>query len=492
MQRLARGVRIAEQSLSFADKDFEQFVRAEGQAQLETIYPRIADHFVSCHKTDPYAATHIAAALLAANRGPEIMDLINTNLVPEAIVDPVLRRETERQRLRVAMKVCREAGNNVDAMLTLLIGAGALKTDAAIRQMLVDNPDLAASFACDTAARAILRNPDEIEKHGPLLFHLLAADARAQDAISVREGHRQLNAWLQARREQQRIQKEKYPNSPPHSWSIDDRDIVAETEAILLIQGPQRSLEGLMRWSPKSMLLNVASLLSFKLITSGKMSLVESYITEAKVGAPWDLFLLVPLALAGKDVDLSRLDVSLGRLLRRGLIRLEFSRQIWKDENPAVRYLDMIVTACETIVARGGNHANVIPVLEQISGREVRRRERLVASQASLIDLSLRAHSLLERLAGRQTTLETYWVDQDEPSGDLPSKNIEQAKRSDNERKREIQDLIKPIIDIYDVRAQAIVGLISRERLKTIYRLQSLDFTAMNTASTGSRMMQLL
>lgn len=463
---LAPGIRIAGQYLSFSDEDFENFVRIEGQTHLKTIYSRIADHFTSQHKTDPYAATHLAGALLAAHRGSEILNLINTDLIPKVIADPILRRETERQRLQIAMKVCREAGNNVDALLTLLIGAEALKTDDAITQMLIDNPDLAASFARDTSARTILRDPDKIEKHGSLLFHLMAVDARSKNAISVREEHRQLVAWLQARKDQQQIHKEKFPNSPPNYWSINDRDIAAETEAILRIQGSKYSLEGLKRWNPKSMVLHVASLLSFQLIISGESSLVESYITEAKVGTPWDLFLLVPLALSGKKVELSRLEVSLGKLLHRGLIRLGTSQHGLKDENPEIRYLDMIVTACELIIARGGNHASVIPVLEKISGRDVRRQSRHVVSE-SLITLSLRAHSLLERLAGRQATWESYWIDPDKPDGDLQPKDVKRAKERDNERRQQTQDLVKPIIDIYDVRARAILGLIKPEELES-------------------------
>jgi hypothetical protein len=57
------------------------------------------------------------------------------------------------------MKVCREVGNTVDALLTLLIGAEALKTNAVIRDMFVENPDLAAYFARETSGRMILRDP---------------------------------------------------------------------------------------------------------------------------------------------------------------------------------------------------------------------------------------------------------------------------------------------------------------------------------------------
>jgi hypothetical protein len=199
---LAPGVRlIMQQSIGFADEDFEHFVRTEAETQLDPIRTRIADHFVSRHTTNAYAATHVAAALLDAGRGREIISLIHAESEPRAIGDPVLRREAQLQRLRIAMKVCREAGDTVDAILILLIGAEALKTDAVIRRMFVENPDLAAYFARETASRIILRDPEVIEHHGPLLFHLMAVDAYDGDGISVREGARQVNAWLQRRNE---------------------------------------------------------------------------------------------------------------------------------------------------------------------------------------------------------------------------------------------------------------------------------------------------
>ena len=88
------------------------------------------------------------------------------------------------------MKVCREIDNTIDAVLTLLIGAEALRTDAATQRMLVENPDLAAGFARNRSSRVVLRNPNDIEHHGPLLFHLMATDARDWTAISGRDGHR--------------------------------------------------------------------------------------------------------------------------------------------------------------------------------------------------------------------------------------------------------------------------------------------------------------
>lgn len=259
---LAPGVCLIDGYIGFADEDFEHFVRTEAEAPLRPIQMRVADHFLSRHKMDAYAATHVAAALLAADRRKEIIDLINTDPEPTVIGDPVLRREAQLQRLRIAMKVCRETGNNVDAMLTLLRGAEALKTDAVIRQMLIENADLAANFARDSSRRTRLRDPAEIENYGPLLFHLMAADALEANGISVREGYRQARAWLQRRADHYKEQRSMHPHSPAHGWSIDIHDIAAETEAVLRIGGPRQAVETLLSWRPKSIALQVVSILS--------------------------------------------------------------------------------------------------------------------------------------------------------------------------------------------------------------------------------------
>jgi hypothetical protein len=457
---LAPGVRLTGNLIGFADEDFERFMRTEAESQLDSIRGHIADHFVSGHKSDAYAATHVAAALLAAGRGPEIIELINSEQEPAAIGDPVLRREAQLQRLRIAMKVCREAGNDVDAMLTLLIGAEALKTNAAIRSMLIENPDLAAEFARDTSGRIVLRDPEQIENHGPLLFHLMAADTRDGDGISAREGYRQLRAWMQRRSENFKEQKEKHPYSHPHGWDIHARDIAAEIEVALRMGDPQAAVNTLLRWKPKPVALQVASLLTHKLIVSGDEELVERCVTERAVTAPWALFLLTPLALAGKDVDLAILEESLAALLRRRLIRIDKLRDTWQEDNPGADYLEAILVACEVIISRGGNNAKVIPVLQRLANPEVRRRDRLYTSQVSLIDLSLRAHALLERLADRQPSLNTYLV---QPPDDPAEKDPNRARKPPNENKDELEAFIGPFIELYDVRAQLLLGTIKVE-----------------------------
>jgi hypothetical protein len=457
---LAPGIRLTNSLIGFADEDFEHFVRAEAAAQLSEIQVRMVDHFVGRHKFDAYAAAHIAAAMLAADRGRDIFDLIHSEREPTAIGDPVLRREAQLQRLRIAMKVCRKTGNNVDAMMTLLIGAEALKTDVAIRNMLVQNPDLTAAFARGTASRVVLRDSKLIENHGPLLCHLVAEDARQGDEISVREGHRQIRAWLSRRSHELEEVKRHHRHIASDTWSIEDRDIAAETEAVLRVAGPGAAIKYLRRWSPKSVVLHVAIQLSTTLIKSAKALWVERTLAEGQVSTLWKLFLITPLALAGNTIELTKLEASLRALLRRALMPVDELKGLWNDKEVTLDYFDTIITACEIVAARG-NSSPILPILEHFAPRELRRRDKLHTSNIAFLDVSLRAHALLERLAGRRPTVDSYLVDPPEPPGDLTAEKIKQLNKTHEGKKDELNTFIGPLMDVYDVRAQALVGSIT-------------------------------
>jgi hypothetical protein len=463
---LSPGIRLENGVISFTDEDFEHFVRSEAKERLSEFRSKTAENFLTQHKTDGYAATHVADALFLAGRGSEVIELINKESVPESISDPILRRQVQLKRLKIAMKVSRESGDNVDAMLTLLIGAEALKTDAVIRKMIVENPDLAASFARDTSSRDILRDPTAIEHHGPLLFHLMSTDAHKKNSISVREGHRLVHAWMQRRKREFEEQEKKHPNASHQGWDISIRDIMAETEAILRTTNPREALNFLLRWRPKNIAAQVALNLSSNLIISGENNLVKQCLDEVG-GSPWNIFLLVPLALAGDDVDLSQIETSLVRMLRRGLISPELLRDVRSDKNVSAEMLDVIVTACEIIISRGGDAERIIPILSQIAGQDVRRSDKLYDSQISLLDITLRAFALLERLAGRKISSESYFVKPPEPPSDMLAQDVKRRKRQNSERKEEIKKFITPFLAIYDIRVQILLGLIPSNKIET-------------------------
>lgn len=457
---LAPGIRSIDNLISFADEDFEHFIRDEAKEKLSEVRNRIADYFLGKHKSDSYAATHIATALFDAARGQEIIQLINCEKEPSAIGDPVLRRETQLQRLKIAMKVCKQTGNTTDAILTLLAGAGALKTDSAIQEMLIENPDLAANFARDTFGRVILRDSIQIENHGVLLFHLMASDARKNNRIFVRESHRQLQAWLQRRNDDFEEQKRKLPNSHPQRWKINYNDIAAETEAMLRIAGSQEAISTLLRWKPRHIALKVASTLSHSLITSGDENLLEECFKDEQIKIPWKLFLLTPLAFTKKEIDIKLLEASLEKLIRLKFINLGKVRESYNEEDFYTEFLETILTACEIVISRGGNKEVVIPVLEKFAAPEYRQFGRLYKYQTALIDLSLRAFTLLENLLGRECVVKTYLINEYENPTDSETK---QKNKPRNEEKGKLEIFIGKFIGLYKTRAKIILGQISQE-----------------------------
>lgn len=468
---LAPGVKLKEGLISFADEDFEHFMRGEAGVDLSGIYNDIADYLKSIHSNNNYAATHIGSALSNAGRGLEVIELINADSEPKAIDDPVLRRQVQVERLKLAMKVCREVGSEADSILTVLIGAEALKTDEAIRNLLIQNPDLTARFARDPASRLILRDPSLIGVHGSLLFHFMAADAVRNNSIAVREGFRQVRTWLQRREQHARDQRAANPQINPdrYRWSIDSEDVAAEIEAVLRIGGPRDAVAQLKTWRPRSLGLNMVLPLSLRLVAAGDYEILERCIDEGAVSTPWDVLLIVPLTLSQRRIDVSRLRKSLAALLRRGLIRVEDLEEMWREDNVVGDYLDMVMTACEILAFHGDTSGPLVSVLRTFADPKIRRTERLHTSQVRLIDLSLRAHALIERLQGRRLTVETYLVDTPPPE-DLTTKEKERLNKSSEEKKTELQRFINPFVELYNVRAQlftrSITNLKARKALE--------------------------
>ena len=454
---LAPGIRLMNGMISLSDEDFEQFIRDQGNEKIDQIRDKIADYFLSRHNSDPYAATNIADALFLSGRKEKIIELIHSGNEPESISDPIMRRRIQLKRLRIAMTVCREAGNTIDSILTILRGAEALKTEGIINQTIIEYIDLSANFAYESVNRIVLNNPKEIEKQGPLLFELMSLDARQEDNISVREGSRKIKSWMERRREHFEEQRREHPGNRPFGWTIDIRDIVSEIEALLRIHGPQKAVDALMRWRPKTIAVQVAIILSFKLIASGEKKLVKDCLEEAVIPGPWDSLLHIPLALSGDVVDISRLETNLNWFLRRRLINIENVQDSYDDDTFAILFQENLLTATEILIARGGDTRCIIPILEAYANKEIRKRDSIVISQAPLIDLSLRAYALLERISNKEPSLETYLID--------THPITEEEKKNAQEKSDELKAFIGPLVEIYDVRAQALLGIIPTDEL---------------------------
>ena len=429
-------------------------MRAEGKGELARARARAADWLLSRADHDRYAALHVAAALVAAGRGEDLLRLVEEEPAPTTVTDPVLRREAELQRLRLAIKVCREAGNVVRALRFVLIGAEGVKTETALRRLLANNPDLAVRFAPETARRLILSDADRVEHHGHLLFHKLSVDADRGDAVSYREGRRFLWAWLQAR-EHHRQNQDAWHHE---AWEINISDISSAVEAALKLDGPATSLRALQAWRPRRIALEVGLTLPYRLIAEGYGDDVEALATDGHLGPLSSFFLLVPLALAGRAIDIQQMACGLEQLSRRKLRVKRFFHTPQASHDTASSHaevLETVLTACEILTLKRAAPELVDRLLADFLEPELRRIEMLHAYESLKLDLLFRAYTLREARAGRMPDPETVFEPRPAPTDERDRhKRNEAAERHD----RPLKELTGAVFDIYATVANALVN----------------------------------
>ena len=463
---LAPGVRLQDDAVSFADEDFETFVRDEGESELAWTRARAAERLLSRADQDRYAALHVAAALVAADRGEDLLQLVERESTPSSVADPVLRREAELQRLRLAIKVCRDAGNVARALRFVLIGAEGAKTEAAVHQLLSNNPDLSARFAPETARRLILSDADHVEHHGPLLFHKLCVDADRGDAISYREGQRFLEAWLQAREHHRQNRGAQHHAA----WEISISDVSSTVEAALKLDGPTASLRALQAWRPKRVALEVGLTLPYRLIAEGRGDDVEALVTGSHLGPLRSLFLLVPLALAGRAIDTQLMSSGLEQLNRRKLRVKRFFRAPETSHDTVsshAKVLETALTACEILTFKRAASELVDRLLADFLDPELRRIDRRHAHESVKLDLLFRAYALREARAGRTPDAETVFEPRPTPTNEQDrGKRYEATERHD----RPLKELTKTVLGVYTAVANTLVNRRNDAELETDLR----------------------
>lgn len=450
---LAPGIRLEGGTASFADEDFEAFVRERAGPELPRVRDLAATWLLSRTRDNPYAALHVAPALSAAERFSELLALVEEEPVPAAVPDPVQRREAEVQRLRLALSASRAAGNAPRALRYVLLGAEGIRTDEALRNLLADNPDLAARFATDTVGRLLLSDPDNRANHGPLLFHQLVVHAKRGDAISYREGMRLIGAWMEAR-------KSARPEPDGHShdsWRLGAGAVVADIEAAFKLDGSIAALRRLERWTPRSVQLEVALALPPHLIAEGRASELEKLPRDGALGSTVGLFVMVPLALAGRSIDNGLLETGLARLSRR-IGTPSFHDGHHDRASLQTRVVDLLLTGCEVLTARDPSRANVDAILDRLLAPERRRIDRLYTSEVVKLDAIFRAHALREARAGRIPVSPGVFEprprrEPQDPKGRPKADDL--AERHD----RELREFAEAVFPLYAAVACALTGL---------------------------------
>lgn len=462
------GMRVLEDKVGFLDEDVEFFVREKAQPKMLEAYKRSAAHFSANHESDEYSAIHLASALFSAGKGQEIIKIIEENEAPKAIRDQIIRREVQRQRLQLAMKVCRSAGEPADAIFTLLVGAEAIKTDDAVDKIIAENPDLSVHFASDTVGRNILYSSKTYENHGRFLSHIVARDAADRDFIAAREKKRILREWMNRRSEdieRQKSEQSEHRYQDIDAWPLEIEDITAVAHSVLDMEGCQASYDFICSWKPKSLHYKIAIRLLDRLLLSGKAVAVQEFLDNGCIPEPWSSLFKIPLALVGHDIYCTSLEKS---LCNKNILKYcdlkELERRTSEDSGN-FSYAEILLSGCEILASNGVDLSSVEPILEYLCPDNWRLINNIYIHNILKNDVAFRAYSLLMRHRGIKVTIESYWIDPTIPENlDEAERNRKKQKLS--EKHKEIKENLSGLMSVYAVRADALLSNILPENVE--------------------------
>lgn len=444
--------------LSFADEDFEAFISDRAASSLTRVRASAAACLLAKHDEDEYCAEHVAASLLAAGERTELLRLAQSHPEPRPIKDPVRRREVQLQRLKLAMRAAREAGRRSEAILVLLRGARALRTDEAVRKMLTDNLDLSARFAQRSLRKAVLQDRKYVGLHGRTLSHLMLDAAIRGDGLRMRDWRRQFLAWLDTY-----FQRRKESKDSRSDWTLGHNELAAEGEAVLRTDGARDGIATLRRWTPKTLMPKVIQIITHRLLSSGESKLVEAVLAELPSAPLWDVTIRVPLALAGKEPGLDQLQRNIGRWVRRGWLAAGASTSGIEQQRGRGGLIELLLTGAEVVAARRGIVPEVRQVLEVIANPSVRTRDRVHRSSYDLLDATLRAHTLLRLLEGEDATIESYFGPAEPPAAEVGKTTAKVNTRTDDERIEKLEKSVRDLLPVYNARAKCLVPWTDRQ-----------------------------
>ncbi len=441
------GLRHGDDGITVADEDFEYFLNEEAE-EHKASEAAIADLLWGKCESDAYAATHVADSLVSAGRGRDLLALIQRDPSPRVIADPIVRREVVLRRLRLALRVSQSIGSRVETLKVVLLGAEANKQEESLREMLKQEVDLSVCFAKSTLRRLVLANKDGVAYQGSVLAQDAARAARAGDHLTARERLAQGNAWSRLRND--------LPENEVQNWNVSVDDIVARAEAILEIDGPKAAASEIRRWRPPRVRIAAALKLVPALIARGKVDALAEVLQARIVPDPWNLMLIVPFALAGREVDRRTLSRSLAGVRKR---HVPDSHRLFlpSSDNAEQGLFETLLSACELAVSIGVSRRVVLSVLRLLS---TQLGSALLVSSPDIVDSAIRIWLLQRHLRTQQISVESLVTSLKLNS--LPSKGRRRKRKSKpvvrKETQEELKSLVTAVAPIYVRRLGIITG----------------------------------
>lgn len=485
---LAPGLVLADELVSFADEDFEHFLREAGASAMPAIEASAADHLMARRMADPYAASHVANLALLAGRREDVISLVREPVADYPIADPAERGEVHRRRLRAAMHVCRESGNVIDAAALLLEGAQALKTDDAVQDTLFKHIELAANFSRDAIFSLLLRNRDKRPGHGALLLQLAGIDGVAGDRIGMKSHFRSFLAWqdrrqdvrkafededdaaaadeddsdADTRRRKRDIAREDFERD----WKLEADDVAAFLAGRLHADGAGEVLALIQRPRPARFRLGVLRCLVMRLARRGDLALLTQMRDALPRRHPGRPMVELAVGLCGGDFAAEPMLRRLEIMAAGGGFD---ERNVGTDHMPddaTSEALRFGLDACDLVALHGGDPARLAVALAPAMAACARTPSALASYGPRSSDVAARVFALANVLKGEPVTFDKFVIEPPPPPP--PPKNTRGKKapqqRPSRDREsdlRKAKELYEPILQLHATRAMALVGTIT-------------------------------
>lgn len=396
---LVPGFTLDDDKIGFADEDFEAYARAVGAEQLSDITRAAADYFLATASTSAYAALAVVPMMFSAGKYESLLNFVEREPEPPAglLSDVAQRREIGTQRLRTAIRVCRTAGNNSRALRFIMMGAEAVHSDDNLRQFLIAHPSLSVRFAEDSVRRLVLRDPDYVASHGPILLQMIGHRTGPDNRSSAHELRKRVNAWFRLRRDT--YEEDRIENEHAQAWPVKAEDFAQTLYAEISISGVAaavRKYRGLRHWRFG---MDAGLAVVRRLLAEGQVEVVKEIADSLPLLRA--IFVLVPLAMSGAVVDLSKLERGVRALCALSKLSPKLLERYGPNQELGPQIVDIIISAVELLVMRGRHPTKLKSWLSPFLESETRRIDRLYGSHHTLLDAIMRSYFLCEALAGR-------------------------------------------------------------------------------------------
>ena len=471
---LAPGIHNKNNFLTFSDEDFEEYVRQKATTFASDVEERAARRALDNADNDEYAARNVAHLLFLAGRHQKLLDFVESQPEPSTalILDPVQRHEIRDQRLLTAIRVCQRAGDTARALRFVLIGAEAMRTTEATRSLLVAFPRLAVRYAKETSSRLILANSNCVHQHGPLILQSLAHDATRKDRIGFREGWRRFRAWAGAREDNYKSEFEKKGYAVP--WTIEPHDVAASMLGTAVLEGADAVIEHFASIRPFRFAVKVAEKFVNRLVVERRFELAEQISEKCR---PWQrVFLLVPISLAGRQIDLDRLVSGLEALKNRFRLDPGTLDPIHQDNGIGSYVIDTVLSAVEILVSRGIRTDLISSILSPFLDPDIRRLDARHEFEVPLLDAILRSICLSEVMLGNE--ISTSDVLTPRPALKEGEEIGSTTGRHGTDHDRRMKELMAVLSPIYYRRSQIIVAAGDRNAKQLDLRVFETGFGA--------------